>query len=73
MLNWRWFSVSAATAASVVSTTVLSGASVARAEGFYAVQKAELCVEIVGGKMVEGTPIMLWPCHGEADRRFSGF
>lgn len=62
----RW----AATVSAVVSTTVLSGASFARAEGFYAAQKVELCVDISGGKLVEGTPIMLWPCHGKVPQQF---
>lgn len=64
------FVVSAGAVAAVVATTVLSGAGVARAEGFYAARKAELCVDIAGGKLVEGTPIMLWPCHGKAPQLF---
>ena len=50
--------------------TVSVGAGPARAEGFYLAQKSELCVDIAGGKLVEGTPIQLWPCHSKTPQLF---
>ncbi len=49
-----------------VVTTGLTTTGAARAETFYLAQKSTLCVDIAGGRFVEGTPIMLWPCHGKA-------
>ena len=38
----------------------------ARAETVYLAQKSEMCADIDRGRMAEGTPIQLWPCHGKA-------
>ncbi len=46
------------------------GSAGARAETIYMAQKTEMCADIAGGRMVEGTPIQLWPCHGKAPQLF---
>ena len=61
--------VSGVVAAAIVASAVVVGGS-ARAEGFYLAQKSDLCADIAGGRMVEGNPIMLWPCHGKGPQQF---
>ena len=31
---------------------------------------ASLCVDIKGGRIVDGTPLQLWPCHGKDPQNF---
>jgi hypothetical protein len=57
----RWVGRVVAAAAVCVATV-----GAARAETFYMAKKSELCVDIKGGRFAEGTPVMLWPCHGKA-------
>ncbi len=52
----------------VMATAAMCGA--ARGEGIYLAQKPEFCADISGGRMVEGNPIMLWPCHGKGPQQF---
>ena len=51
--------------AAAIGATALLGSGAARAETFYAAKQDQLCVDVTGGRFVEGTPIILWPCHGK--------
>lgn len=49
-------------------------AAPARGKSFYVVPEGadvpRLCVDVPGGKLVQGAKIQLWQCHGKAPQRF---
>lgn len=47
-----------------------TAARAAPGQSFYTKQEGGLCVDITGGQIREGTPIMLWTCHSQAPQRF---
>lgn len=53
--------------AAIATVSVCGGA---RAETVYLAQKSGLCADIAGGRLVEGTRIQLWPCHGKGPQIF---
>jgi hypothetical protein len=56
-------------AAAILAASGLA-ASEAHAGSFETHLDGSLCVDIKGGRIVEGTPIQLWLCHGKAPQDF---
>ncbi len=62
----KWLLASAAAALMAMSAT-----STAAAQVQFVSKAGTYCMDIEGGRPYQGAPIIAWPCHSQANQKFS--